>query len=503
VRPVIAIADAESLPAPTRAALVALLHGLPHTTNGTDIEVRRYVADRTAPAGRRDLLPDVTRILGSETRRARTERQARQADDRAAEPGLVHRLHGRIDADHVFARARATADKLQARREAVHRVMNGYQGRNVTDDEIRRTLDLLWNLNNNRDYFGAKTGLIKAYTPSNQPLYAHACFALVPSFLASEVRVRPPRALQPIVARLTEALDLATDFPNVIPSQQDYAAFARTDRHATDAVIFTGTPQTAAEVRGQYPAETLFILNGAGHNPVVVTETAELDQAVRSVLRLCLQGSGMDCAAPNSVLVHASRRDEFLARLLDGLRAIEHRVGKYSDQDNIVGPNHRPAVVTRVAELIKMFATDCVYGGEVNHATGLIKPLVFMRPLIRGPWLEEFFGPVVMVQPYKSDPSLSRYFEHPDYAPNAMYVSVFGRSPYVESLIGRGLHTPENILFDTDLHEVERGWLPYGGLGPNASAVFVNGECIPGATLPQRDVFRYLIEPLLEASASC
>ena len=36
-------------------------------------------------------------------------------------------------------------------------------------------------------------------------------------------------------------------------------------------------------------------------------------------------------------------------------------------------------------------------------------------------------------------------------------LSLFGASPYVEGLIALGLHTPENLLRDTDLHEESAG----------------------------------------------
>ncbi|MEU7916942.1 hypothetical protein [Microbispora bryophytorum] len=43
----------------------------------------------------------------------------------------------------------------------------------------------------------------------------------------------------------------------------------------------------------------------------------------------------------------------------------------------------------------------------------------------------------------------------------------------------------------------EKGYLPYGGMGPAASCIYVNGERVEGATLPQRDIYRHLVEPLL------
>lgn len=60
------------------------------------------------------------------------------------------------------------------------------------------------------------------------------------------------------------------------------------------------------------------------------------------------------------------------------------------------------------------------------------------------------------------------------------------------------LHLPESILLNTDLHAEEHGYLPYGGQGPAASCIWINGERFTGSTLPQRDIYNYLVKPSLE-----
>jgi len=145
----------------------------------------------------------------------------------------------------------------------------------------------------------------------------------------------------------------------------------------------------------------------------------------------------------------------------------------------------------------------CVYGGEVDVAANIVKPTIFVRPLRDGPSLKEFFAPVFVIQPYEADDELARYFEDPAYRPNAMYICLFGRSDYVEGLVRLGLHTRENILHDTDLHAEERGWRAYGGLGPGASCVYINDSCFPGATLPQRDIYRHLVQPVAPPAMTC
>jgi len=59
----------------------------------------------------------------------------------------------------------------------------------------------------------------------------------------------------------------------------------------------------------------LFIANGSGHNPIVVTETADVDSAVASALSVQLYNQGQDCANPNAILCSCPMYEEFVSRL--------------------------------------------------------------------------------------------------------------------------------------------------------------------------------------------
>jgi hypothetical protein len=100
---------------------------------------------------------------------------------------------------------------------------------------------------------------------------------------------------------------------------------------------------------------------------------------------------------------------------------------------------------------------------------------------------------------------LALYFENPQYAINAMYVTLYGESNYIKQLIGKTigdkvLHHSDTFLHNTHLHVrgVERGTQQYGGYGLGASSLSINGQVIAKPTLPQRDIFAWVAEPILE-----
>ncbi|MGM1062616.1 aldehyde dehydrogenase family protein [Saccharothrix sp. Mg75] len=413
-----------------------------------------------------------------------------QARERPVSSGLTP-----IDFVEVRERARLFAALLRERTAAIVRGLSGYQCANVALDEIERSVDLLDNLHLNRDYFRAKVGAVTTFLPLNQPLYATVCFGVVPSLMAEDTALRPPTVMHPHYRVLADVLDLTTHFPELHVSYDGKEEFVAQRAHRTDAVVFTGTPENAGKVRKSFPRRTLFILNGSGHNPLVVTETADVDLAVTCALRVVLYNQGQDCAGPNALLVHRDRLAEFRETLLARLRAVEHRIGPYADPDNLVGPNTDPDHAVKMVRRFRDDRRHWVHGGEVNPVSGLIRPAVFEKDLTLGGNFNEFFAPVFFLQPYDGDADLARYFEDRHYAANAMYISVFGDSPYVKSLLDTPLHDADSILWDTDLHLTERGHLPYGGRGPAASCLYVDGVRLPGATLPQRDIYLHLVAP--------
>ncbi|WKZ31541.1 MAG: aldehyde dehydrogenase family protein [Candidatus Dojkabacteria bacterium] len=383
-------------------------------------------------------------------------------------------------------------DFLENNREEIASALQGFETYNVVLDEIARSVDHLRNISKNREYFKKKVYKTVSFLPLNQPLYAFVCFGVIPSLMSELSFVRPPEIVQPHFVKLANTLNIQEFFPNITVHLGDRPSYRELTKGDIDVVIFTGRPENAKRIYSEYECK-LFIFNGSGHNPIVVSESADVKKATESILRVCLQNQGQDCAAPNSILVHKEKLNELKNELMPKLDEIEMLVGDYKDRKNILGPNSNPSRLLEIFELLYRDKDYCIRGGEVNIITNIIKPTVFEKRLELGGNFDEFYAPVIMLQPYESDADLQLYFEDQQYYPNAMYVTVFGESKYVNELANKEIHNKENILHNTDLHVVERGFLPYGGLGPNASCVYFNDQKIPGATLPQRDIYNYLI----------
>jgi lysyl-tRNA synthetase class 1 len=457
----------------------------------------------------------LARLLG---RLLRPGSRRRLAAERAREDRHIRTYPVALDGEEILRRASDFADTIEARQEEMIDLLLRYETYEVASDETARTLDLLRSLPENAAYFVRQVGPVAAFLPRNQPLYALACFGLVPALMASEAHVRPPLAMSHFFFDLVRLLDVEGHFPTVFFSRARHEEFvqeraarrldARTHRKrpVTDVVIFTGTMANAEKVRCAFDRNVLFIANGPGHNPIVVTETADVRSAVRSALRVQLYNQGQDCANPNAILVHEAREEEFVSRLREALREV--KVGPYADRQNRVGPLTSRKDLERIQALFVANADwlDTATPGVIRTKSCIVEPTIIRKPLEEGSDYTDHFAPVFVVQRYDGDGELSRYFEDPRYAPSAMYVTVFGHSPYVESLIGRPfaggriLHDASTILRDTDLHApgIERGTKPYGGYGRGASSISLYGLTIAKPTLPQRDIFEQLVVPLMQ-----
>ena len=424
-----------------------------------------------------------------------------------------------LDFSDITRRAMEFADMLDKKRESIIQILLRYETYEAADDELQRTTDLLRNLSTNSQYFQREVGPIASFLPSNQPLYAFTCSAVIPPLMAEKVHAKVPRGMNHFFSDLMKAIELETHFSNIEPhdgsrdeflkrhTQTTYDGHTKDFSTAVDAVIFTGSTANSVEMRREFHRRVLMIVNGSGHNPLIVTPEADIHGAVRSSLRVQLYNQGQDCAGPNSILVHRDVYARYIEKLVAGVRDV--KVGPYQDRENRVGPMSKKGDLARIQSIIED-NTEFLHPsteGVIRVGSSIVEPTIIEKPLSEGGNLQESFAPLFFIQQYENDDELGAYFQHPQYRNNAMYITVYGDSPYVDSLVGtagdkRLLHDSSTIIRNSDLHApgVERGIKPYGGYGKGASNVSIGGELTPKPTLPQRDIYEKLVAPLLKDS---
>ncbi len=93
-----------------------------------------------------------------------------------------------------------------------------------------------------------------------------------------------------------------------------------------DTVILTGAYETAAMFRSWKPAIHL-LAETSGKNAIVITQAADLDLAIRDLVRSAFGHAGQKCSAASLAIVESALYDDssFMERLADATRSLMRR----------------------------------------------------------------------------------------------------------------------------------------------------------------------------------
>ncbi len=104
-----------------------------------------------------------------------------------------------------------------------------------------------------------------------------------------------------------------------------------------DGVVLTGSYDTARLFLGWRP-DLHLLAETSGKNALVISQTADIDLALRDLVRSAFGHAGQKCSAASLAIVEAPLLDDtdFLERLADAVRSI--RVGPATDLASVMGP---------------------------------------------------------------------------------------------------------------------------------------------------------------------
>ncbi|QNG17493.1 aldehyde dehydrogenase [Rhodococcus triatomae] len=260
-------------------------------------------------------------------------------------------------------------------------------------------------------------GVVGAITPWNSPIASDAQ-KIAPALAAGNAVVSKPPVWTPwvtlLLARLAEDAGLPAGLLSVLPGPGRTVGDRLARHPGIGKISFTGGTRTGRTL-AHVAAEKLMpiTLELGGKSPTVVFEDADLEQALAGVLFGIFSSSGQSCIAGSRVFVHRSIHDEFVARLVDGARAL--RVGPGTDPATqvapMVGHEHRDAVAAMVDDAVRTGA-QVLCGGSVPDDPALADGAYYLPTVLAGVdnsatiCQEEVFGPVAVVLPFDDESDL-------------------------------------------------------------------------------------------------
>lgn len=248
-------------------------------------------------------------------------------------------------------------------------------------------------------------GLVGVISPWNAPTMLSLMRSIAPLVAGNAVLVKPsevtPRFVAPLRASLGEVPALASVLDFVLGAAETGAALVE----AVDLINFCGSVANGRRVaeacaRRLIPCE----LELGGKDPLIVAETADLDDAVSAAVRGALTSAGQVCFSLERVYVQRGVHDDFVARLVQ--RCAQLQINHPDPARGEIGPfisMAQAAIVDAQLADAQAKGARIVCGGPSfsldggrwmapTVVTGVTHEMTLMR--------EETFGPVIPVMAY-------------------------------------------------------------------------------------------------------
>ena len=244
-------------------------------------------------------------------------------------------------------------------------------------------------------------GPVAAISPFNFPLNL-AAHKLAPAIAAGCSIVLKPPSKDPLtmltVAEIVDGVGLPEGAVSILPMTRELG-----DRMVADdrfkLLTFTGSPSVGWRMK-ERAGKKKVVLELGGNAGVIVDKGADLDWAVKRTLVGAFSYAGQVCISVQRLFVHEDVREAFLAKFLDGVKALH--LGDPLDPVTDVGP----MVDEKAAARTQRWVDEAVQlGGKIvtgGHAKGsFFEPTVLENvPVEAQVCSNEAFAPLVVVFPF-------------------------------------------------------------------------------------------------------
>ncbi len=152
------------------------------------------------------------------------------------------------------------------------------------------------------------------------------------------------------------------------------------------------------------------ILELGGNNAVIVSEHADLDMAIPSIVFGAVGTAGQRCTSTRRVIVHENRYEEVKTRLVNAYKEVSKKIGNPMNAETLIGPlidMHSVSAFKFAVEKVKEEGGTILYGGEVleggeftsgNYVVPCIAEAENHFEIVQ----EETFAPIVYLIKYKA-----------------------------------------------------------------------------------------------------
>ncbi|RYD93478.1 MAG: aldehyde dehydrogenase, partial [Sphingobacteriales bacterium] len=258
-------------------------------------------------------------------------------------------------------------------------------------------------------------GIVGCISPWNLPLYLFT-WKIAPALAAGNCVIAKPSEVTPVtaflLARICKEAGLPAGVLNIVHGTGPSTGEAIVRHPAIKAISFTGSTRAGAHIASvAAPMFKKLSLELGGKNPNIIFADCDFDKMLKTTVQSSFSNQGQICLCGSRVLVEESIYQKFKAAFLAEVARL--KVGDPMDpetkQGAVVSKLHFDKVMGCI-ETAKREGGTILTGGNAVRPEGRCAGGFFIEPTViegLGPQcqtnIEEIFGPVVTLQPFKTE----------------------------------------------------------------------------------------------------
>jgi RHH-type proline utilization regulon transcriptional repressor/proline dehydrogenase/delta 1-pyrroline-5-carboxylate dehydrogenase len=320
------------------------------------------------------------------------------------------------------------------------------------------------------EYRYAPLGIAAVIAPWNFPL-AIATGMTAAAVVTGNCAIFKPSERSPVTgSRLYEvfhAAGLPAGVLQFLPGPGNEAGEHLVTHRDVDLIAFTGSKETglrivrtASETRPGQRNVKRVIAEMGGKNAIIVDETADLDEAVKEIVRSAFEYQGQKCSACSRVIAVGAVFDGLRDRLADAAASIA--IGPTEDPANLLGPVIDEAALRKIRSYVELGRREgrAVLERDVPAEGWYAGPVIFVDvPPASRLAVEEIFGPVLLLLRATDIDEAVRMANESQYA---LTGGLFSRSPANISRVKESFDVG-NLYINRRITGALVGRQPFGG----------------------------------------